>query len=105
MLVMTMKRMQMNLKFLNFYFGAIDGIKAGQTIQAIKEFQNFSGIGVDGIAGQQTIDAMRNLICKIQRILGCEQDGVAGNNTIELCKQYQANHGLQVDRNLWNKDT
>lgn len=40
---------------------------------------------------------MRNLICKIQEILGCEQDGVAGNNTIELCKQYQKIHGLQVD--------
>lgn len=94
---MTMTRLQMNLKFLNYYFGAIDGIKGSQTIQAIKEFQANNNLVVDGIAGQQTIDILRSLICRIQGIIGADQDGVAGNNTIELCKQWQAEHGLAAD--------
>ena len=94
---MTMTRLQMNLKFLNYYFGAIDGIKGSQTIQAIKEFQANNNLFVDGIAGQQTIDVLRSLICRIQGIIGSDQDGVAGNNTIELCKQWQAEHGLAAD--------
>lgn len=97
MLVMTMTRLQMNLKYLNYYFGSIDGIKGKQTIQAIKEYQANNGLNPDGIAGQNTIDSIRNLICKIQELLGCEQDGVAGQNTIEKTKEYQANNGLQID--------
>lgn len=94
---MNMKQLQMNLKFLNYYFGFIDGIKGAQTIQAIKEFQANNDLTVDGIAGQNTIDRIRDLIKRIQGIIGTNQDGVAGNNTIELCKQWQAKHGLAAD--------
>lgn len=97
MLEMTMIRLQMNLKFLNYYFGEIDGIKGNQTIQAIKEYQANNGLVSDGIAGQKTIDSIRELICKIQEILGTDIDGVAGNNTIEKCKEYQNAHGLKSD--------
>ena len=97
MLNMTMSRLQANLKFLNYYFGAIDGIKGPQTVQAIKEFQANNGLSVDGIAGQNTIDRLRALICSIQAIVGVEQDGVAGNNTIEATRNWQRDHGLAAD--------
>lgn len=97
MLTMTMSRLQANLKFLNYYFGSIDGVKGPQTIQAIKEYQANNGLVSDGIAGQATIDSVRNLICRIQEIVGVEQDGVAGNNTIEATKRWQSEHGLSAD--------
>ena len=94
---MNMTQVQMNLKFLGYYFGKFDGVKGPQTIQAIKEFQANNGLAVDGIAGQKTINAIRDLICKIQNIVGANADGVAGDNTISKTKAYQSNHGLAVD--------
>lgn len=97
MLTMTMTRLQMNLKFLNYYFGEIDGIKGNQTTQAIREYQVNNGLAVDGIAGQNTIDSIRALICSIQEIIGANQDGVAGNETVEKTKEWQTTHGLTAD--------
>lgn len=97
MLEMTMTRLQMNLKFLNYYFGEIDGIKGIQTIQAIREYQANNGLDVDGIAGQNTIDSIRNLICKIQSILNVTIDGIAGEQTINATKIWQMIHGLLND--------
>lgn len=82
MLIMTMTRLQMNLKFLGLYSGQIDGIKGTQTINAIKEFQKDNNLKVDGIAGQKTIDSLRNQIIDIQKQLGVTPDGVAGAETI-----------------------
>ena len=82
MLTMTMTRLQMNLKYLGYYGGAIDGIKGNQTIEAIKKFQRDNGLVVDGIAGQHTIDKIREIICNEQRNLGVTVDGVAGQETI-----------------------
>lgn len=82
MLTMTMTRLQMNLKYLEYYGGSIDGIKGNQTIEAIKNFQRDNGLAVDGIAGQHTIDKIREIICKEQRNLGVTVDGVAGQETI-----------------------
>ena len=61
MLTMTITRLQMNLKYLGYYGGAIDGIKGNQTIEAIKNFQRDNGLAVDGIAGQHTIDKLREM--------------------------------------------
>lgn len=97
MLTMTMTRLQMNLQFLNYYWGAIDGIKGSQTIQAIKDFQADNGLTPNGIADQQTIDVLRALICNIQEIVGAGIDGVAGSETIEKTKQWQREHGLNDD--------
>lgn len=97
MLEMTTERLQKNLKYLNYYFGKIDGIKGKQTIQAIKEYQANNGLVVDGIAGQKTIESIRSLICRIQEILEVEQDGVAGNITTEATKTWQRNHSLSGD--------
>lgn len=82
MLIMTMTRLQMNLKFLGLYSGQIDGIKGTQTINAIKEFQKDNNLKVDGIAGQKTIDSLRSQIIDIQKQLGVTLDGVAGAETI-----------------------
>lgn len=82
MLTMTMKRLQMNLKFLGYYSGEIDGIKGSKTLEAIKKFQYDNLLVVDGIAGQNTIDCIRNKIVYIQEELGVTVDGVAGNETI-----------------------
>lgn len=88
MLVMNMTRLQMNLKFLGYYGGSIDGIKGPLTIQAIKNFQRDKGLSVDGVAGQKTIDCVRNIICDIQRKVGATIDGVAGNETIVKNEEY-----------------
>lgn len=82
MLIMTMKRLQMNLKFLGYYSGEIDGIKGSRTLDAIKKFQREHNLNVDGIAGQKTIDCIRAIIVYIQEDLGVTIDGVAGDETI-----------------------
>lgn len=88
MLLMTMKRLQMNLKFLGYYDGNIDGIKGPKTLQGIKDFQKANNLAVDGIAGQNTIDKVRDIICDIQRTIGANVDGVAGPETISKKAEY-----------------
>ena len=87
MLTMTMKRLQLNLEYLGYYGGSIDGIKGNQTIEAIKNFQRDNGLVADGIAGQHTIDKIREIICNEQRNLGVTVDGVAGQETINARNQ------------------
>jgi hypothetical protein len=94
---MTMTRLQMNLKFLNFYFGNIDGIKGPQTAQAIREYRLWFDLGDSYIADQKMIDSIRDLICRIQSIVGVEQDGVAGAGTAEATRNWQESHGLAAD--------
>ena len=94
---MTMTRFQMDLQFLNYYWGEIDGVKGSQTKKATKQFQKDNGLTADGIIGQETIDVMRALICSIQSIVGVEQDGVAGDNTKEATARWQDAHGLTPD--------
>ena len=65
MLTMTMTRLQMNLKYLNYYHGEIDGIKGSLTERAIANFQSDNGITANGIADQHTIDVLRALICQM----------------------------------------
>ena len=74
---MTMTRFQMNLQFLNYYWGEIDGVKGKETIKAIKKFQKDYGLPVTGVVDQATIDVMRDLICRIQGIVSANIDGVA----------------------------
>lgn len=91
MLTMTMKRLQMNLNFLNYNCGACDGIKGTKTTQAIKDYQRDNNLKIDGIAGQNTIDSIRSKICEIQKRLNVTIDGVAGPETItalNLVKKY-----------------
>ena len=97
MLIMTMKRLQMNLKFLGYYGGEIDGIKGSKTLKAIKIFQSDHNLTVDGIAGQKTIDCIRAIIVDIQTELGVTVDGVAGTETITA-------YNNEVGTNYYNWD-
>lgn len=92
MLIMTMKRLQMNLKFLGYYGGEIDGIKGSKTLEAIKKFQSDHNLTVDGIAGQKTIDCIRAIIVAIQEELRVTVDGVAGTETITAYNELVGNH-------------
>lgn len=88
MLTMTMKRLQMNLKYLGYYDGEIDGIKGEKTLNAIKQFQADNGLAVDGIAGQKTIDCIRAIIVADQQKFGVTVDGVAGEETTNARLNY-----------------
>lgn len=88
MLTMTMKRLQMNLKYLGYYDGEIDGIKGEKTLNAIKQFQADKGLTVDGIAGQKTIDCIRSIIVVDQQRFGVTVDGVAGEETTNARLNY-----------------
>lgn len=88
MLTMTMTRLQMNLKYLGYYDGEIDGIKGEKTLKGIKQFQADKGLTVDGIAGQKTIDCIRSIIVADQQMFGVIVDGVAGEETTNARLNY-----------------
>ena len=92
MLVMTMARLQMNLKFLGYYGGDIDGIKGSLTKSAIIRFRKEKGLGESDVADQKMIDCIRNIICDIQRQIGATVDGVAGAETIVEKEKYDREH-------------
>lgn len=95
MLTMTMKRLQMNLNYLGYYNGAIDGIKGEQTKKAIRQFRNDYNLGDSDIADQKMIDVIRDIIVQDQLKYGATVDGVAGNETIQKKIEYE-------NRNNWN---
>ena len=92
MLVMTMTRLQMNLKFLGYYAGEIDGVKGNLTKAGIKRFRKEHGLGESDVADQKMIDCIRNIICDIQRQIGATVDGVAGAETIAKKEKYDREH-------------
>lgn len=104
MLIMTMKRLQMNLKFLGYYVGEIDGIKGSKTLEAIKKFQSDHNLTVDGIAGQKTIDCIRAIIVDIQTELRVTVDGVAGTETITAYNKLVGNCYNWDDIQYFKKD-
>lgn len=80
--MLNVKQRQMNLKFLGFYGGAIDGIAGNGTIGAIEEFQKNYGLAVDGIYGPKTDAKLVEVIKAEQVKLGVTADGIAGPNTV-----------------------
>lgn len=54
----TVKRIQTELKALNYYSGKITGNAGEKTVAAIKSFQRKNGLTADGIAGPATLKAM-----------------------------------------------
>lgn len=95
--MLNIVQLQMNLKFLNYYHGKIDGIKGTDTIKGCKAFQKNNGLDDDGIYGTKTDAKLVQVIKQIQEKIGTKVDGVAGNNTISACKEYQKRNGLAVD--------
>ena len=89
---MTMTRLQMNLKYLGYYAGDIDGIKGNLTKQAIRRFRIDHGLGDSEYADQVMIDCIREIICNEQRKYGATVDGVAGNETIQKKAEYENNN-------------
>ena len=76
--MLNIKQRQMNLKFLGYYGGRIDGIVGNGTIAAYEEFQKDYGLKVDGIYGPKTNAKLIEVIKQEQAKLGVEQDGIAG---------------------------
>lgn len=85
------KQIQMNLKFLGYYGGNIDGIIRNGTRGAIEEFQKAYGLVVDGIYGPKSNAKMLEVIKQIQKELGVAQDGIAGPITTEARKKQELN--------------
>lgn len=76
--MLNIKQRQMNLRYLGYYGGAIDGIAGNGTISAYEQFQRAYGLKVDGIYGEKTNAKLITVIKEEQARLGVTQDGVAG---------------------------
>lgn len=95
--MLNIRQRQMNLQFLNYDCGGIDGIEGQKTKQAYRNFQRDFDCLIDGIYGSETDRKLISLIDDIQARVGARVDGVAGNETIEKTKEWQRNHGLTPD--------
>lgn len=95
--MLNIRQRQMNLQFLNYECGGIDGIEGQKTKQAYRNFQRDFECLIDGIYGPETDRKLISVIDDIQARVGARVDGVAGNETIEKTKEWQRNHGLVPD--------
>lgn len=95
--MLNVTQRQMNLKFLNFYKGQVDGIEGKLTKQAYADFQRAFKLAVDGIYGVKTDSLLTETIKSIQSKINAKSDGIAGNETINKCKEYQKANNLVVD--------
>lgn len=95
--MLNIKQRQMNLNFLNYATGGVDGIEGSKTKVAYKAFQRDFGLTVDGIYGIKTDSKLIEVIKDIQNKIGATVDGIAGENTKTKCKEYQNKSGLAVD--------
>ena len=95
--MLNIRQRQMNLQFLNYNCGGIDGIEGQKTKQAYRNFQRDFECLIDGIYGPETDRKLISVIDDIQARVGARVDGVAGNETIEKTKEWQRNHELTPD--------
>lgn len=95
--MLSVKQRQMDLNFLNYATGGIDGIEGAKTKSAYRAFQRDFGLVSDGIYGNATNNKLVSVIQDIQRKLGANPDGVAGSQTIAKCKDFQRANGLVAD--------
>lgn len=95
--MLNIRQRQMNLQFLNYDCGGIDGIEGQKTKQAYRNFQRDFDCLIDGKYGPETNRKLISVIDDIQARVGARVDGVAGNETIEKTKEWQRNHGLTPD--------
>lgn len=96
--MLTIKQRQMNLNFLNYGTGGIDGIEGSKTRKAYRDFQEDFNLKLkDGIYGKETETKLITIIEEIQEIVGANIDGVAGEETKEMTKIYQAKNNLDID--------
>ncbi len=76
--MLNIKQRQINLQFLGYYNGQIDGIVGVFTKQAYINFQNDYGLIVDGIYGTKTNAKLIEVIKQKQVELGVNADGIVG---------------------------
>lgn len=94
---------QMQLKYLGYYTGALDGAFGPISKAATKLFQKDYGLQVDGAFGKYTInksiEVWKNIQTKLKRLgyYSGTLDGIVGNYTISAIKNYQVKNGLLID--------
>ena len=80
--MLNITQRQMNLKFLGFYGGKIDGLEGNGTISAYEQFQKAYFPNEpkewDGIYGPKTNARLIEVIKELQRKYGVYPDGIAG---------------------------
>lgn len=100
---MTNVQKQKQLKYLNYYKGALDGIFGPKSKEATKQFQKDYKLTVDGIFGPKTESKSKEVWKNIQFLLNLKNnakltiDGIVGPKTIEAIKKFQSNNELSVD--------
>lgn len=91
---MTIKQRQLQLYFLGYYTGKIDGIWGDKSRNATKQFQADNHLWCDGIFGFATEEKTMEIIKAIQKAVGAKADGLAGDNTKAATAEYQKKNGL-----------
>lgn len=108
---MTNVQKQKQLKYLNYYKGALDGIFGSKSKEATKKFQKDYKLTVDGIFGTKTKNKSIEVWKNIQSLLNSKInsklviDGIVGPKTIAAIKEFQTKNGLSVDGIVGPKTT
>lgn len=100
---MNTKQKQLQLKYLGFYTGEIDGSFGTQSKEATKKFQKTYGLTVDGSFGPNTenksIQVWKDIQSKLntRNSLKIDVDGYCGDKTVNAIKTFQKDYLLSVD--------
>lgn len=100
---MTNVQKQKQLKYLNYYKGALDGIFGSKSKEATKKFQKDYKLTIDGIFGTKTKNKTIKIWKNIQSQLNLKinskltTDGIVGSKTIAAIKKFQSKNNLSVD--------
>lgn len=111
--MLSTREAQIQLKFMGYAVGTIDGINGAKTRAAVVAFQRGHKLYADGVVGKNTSASIlanynwhwkhdsRNLL--IQRVLkyfgyyGGRLDGIIGNQSKSAIKSFQSQHKLTAD--------
>ncbi len=100
---MTNIQKQKQLKYLNYYKGALDGIFGPKSKEATKKFQKEYKLVVDGIFGtktkNKTIEVWKNIQTKLNLKINSKLviDGLLGPKTLTAIKKFQSENNLSID--------
>lgn len=92
--MLNIKQRQINLQFLGYYKGQIDGIVGILTKQSYVDFQKDYGLVVDGIYGVKTNAKLIEVIKQEQIKLEVNADGIVGPITLNAKKNQTVNVNL-----------
>ena len=94
---MTIQQKQMQLQFLGYYAGAIDGVWGDRSKDATENFQEDFGLVDDGVFGDLTEQKTAEVVNEIQSKVGAAVDGIAGEQTKTATEKWQAKNALEAD--------